>query len=95
LRPSSPPGPIGASSWPATTALLPRRGFLTLDFGVILKGYCSDMTRTVYLGKPKLNERNAYEAVLEARNPQWRGRCRVHAAMSTRLRAEFCARRLG
>jgi Xaa-Pro aminopeptidase len=24
------------------------------------------MTRTVYLGKPKANERNAYEAVLEA-----------------------------
>lgn len=50
----------------ATEARLPRRGFLTLDFGVILKGYCSDMTRTVYLGKPKTNERNAYEAVLEA-----------------------------
>jgi Xaa-Pro aminopeptidase len=50
----------------ATEARLPRRGFLTLDFGVILKGYCSDMTRTVYLGKPKSNERNAYEAVLEA-----------------------------
>jgi Xaa-Pro aminopeptidase len=50
----------------ATEARLPRRGFLTLDFGVILKGYCSDMTRTVYLGKPKANERNAYEAVLEA-----------------------------
>jgi Xaa-Pro aminopeptidase len=50
----------------ATEARLPRRGFLTLDFGVILKGYCSDMTRTVYLGKPKADERNAYEAVLEA-----------------------------
>jgi len=50
----------------ATTAPLPRRGFLTLDFGVILKGYCSDMTRTVYLGKPRTNERNAYHAVLEA-----------------------------
>jgi len=50
----------------ATTARLPRRGFLTLDFGVILKGYCSDMTRTVYLGKPKANERSAYHAVLEA-----------------------------
>jgi Xaa-Pro aminopeptidase len=50
----------------ATSALLPRRGFLTLDFGVILKGYCSDMTRTVYLGKPRANERSAYEAVLEA-----------------------------
>jgi len=31
----------------ATTARLPRRGFLTLDFGIIHDGYCSDMTRTV------------------------------------------------
>jgi Xaa-Pro aminopeptidase len=50
----------------ATSARLPRRGFLTLDFGIILGGYCSDMTRTVYLGKPRLKERNAYQAVLEA-----------------------------
>jgi len=50
----------------ATRAPLPRRGFLTLDFGIILEGYCSDMTRTVYLGRPKVNERKAYEAVLEA-----------------------------
>ena len=50
----------------ATAALLPRRGFVTLDFGIIHKGYCSDMTRTVYLGKPKPDERKAYEAVLEA-----------------------------
>jgi Xaa-Pro aminopeptidase len=50
----------------ATTAKLPRRGFVTLDFGVILNGYCSDMTRTVHLGKPKADERAAYEAVLEA-----------------------------
>lgn len=50
----------------ATTSLLPRRGFLTLDFGVILKGYCSDMTRTVYLGRPRPQERNTYNAVLEA-----------------------------
>ena len=50
----------------ASLAKLPRRGFVTMDFGVILKGYCSDMTRTVYLGKPRTNERNAYHAVLEA-----------------------------
>jgi Xaa-Pro aminopeptidase len=50
----------------ASGALLPRRGFLTLDFGIILKGYCSDMTRTVYLGQPRPKERSAYEAVLEA-----------------------------
>jgi Xaa-Pro aminopeptidase len=50
----------------ASKARLPRRGFLTLDFGVILKGYCSDMTRTVCLGKPTARERMVYEAVLEA-----------------------------
>ena len=50
----------------ATANPLPRRGFLTLDFGIILKGYCSDMTRTVFLGRPKGGERSAYEAVLEA-----------------------------
>jgi Xaa-Pro aminopeptidase len=50
----------------ATTTRLPRRGFLALDFGVILKGYCSDMTRTVYLGTPRGNERRTYQAVLEA-----------------------------
>jgi Xaa-Pro aminopeptidase len=50
----------------ATSAQLPRRGFLTMDFGVILKGYCSDMTRTVFLGKPRIEERNTYQVVLEA-----------------------------
>jgi Xaa-Pro aminopeptidase len=50
----------------ATAALLPRRGFVTLDFGIILRGYCSDMTRTVYLGKPGPGERKAYDSVLEA-----------------------------
>jgi Xaa-Pro aminopeptidase len=50
----------------ASAAKLPRSGFVTLDFGVILNGYCSDMTRTVHLGKPKANERATYEVVLEA-----------------------------
>ncbi len=35
----------------ATGAKLPAKGFVTLDFGVLLDGYCSDMTRTVHLGK--------------------------------------------
>jgi Xaa-Pro aminopeptidase len=50
----------------ASGAKLPKRGFLTLDFGVILKGYCSDMTRTVCLGKPTARERDVYETVLAA-----------------------------
>jgi len=50
----------------ATASRLPRRGFLTLDFGIIHDGYCSDMTRTVYFGSPRPDERDAYLAVLEA-----------------------------
>jgi len=63
----------------ATTTQLPRKGFVTLDFGIIHGGYCSDMTRTVYLGKPKATERAAYEAVLEA---QQAGAAAVHAGAS-------------
>jgi Xaa-Pro aminopeptidase len=37
-----------------------------MDFGVLLEGYCSDMTRTVHLGPARKGEREAYDAVLEA-----------------------------
>jgi Xaa-Pro aminopeptidase len=50
----------------ATQAPLPRKGFVTMDFGVILNGYCSDMTRTLHVGRPSHEERSAYDAVLEA-----------------------------
>ena len=50
----------------ATLAKLPRNGPVTLDFGVVLNGYCSDMTRTVHLGKPKSEVRSVYDLVLEA-----------------------------
>jgi Xaa-Pro aminopeptidase len=50
----------------ASAAKLPRRGFVTLDFGVLLEGYCSDMTRTVHLGKPTAREWDVYHSVLEA-----------------------------
>jgi Xaa-Pro aminopeptidase len=50
----------------ATLSRLPRRGFVTLDFGVLLDGYCSDMTRTIHIGRATAEERNAYDAVLEA-----------------------------
>lgn len=50
----------------ASLAALPERGFVILDFGVILGGYCSDMTRTLHLGKPDQRARTIYEAVLEA-----------------------------
>jgi Xaa-Pro aminopeptidase len=42
------------------------RGFVVCDFGVILKSYCSDQTRTVWVGAPDEDARHAYEAVREA-----------------------------
>lgn len=50
----------------ASAGKTPRNGFITLDFGVILNGYCSDMTRTVCVGRLSREERTAYDAVLEA-----------------------------
>jgi len=40
--------------------------FVTLDFGVRLDGYHSDLTRTVFLGEPTDRHREVYQAVLDA-----------------------------
>ncbi|HYM78712.1 MAG TPA: Xaa-Pro peptidase family protein [Candidatus Dormibacteraeota bacterium] len=40
--------------------------FVVCDFGVILSGYCSDQTRTVWVGDVPEDGRRAYGAVLEA-----------------------------
>ena len=50
----------------ASAAAIPARGFVVCDFGVILAGYCSDMTRTVYVGRPAADDRETYQAVREA-----------------------------
>ena len=50
----------------ASAQPIPRRGFVVVDSGVILRGYCSDMTRTVHVGRVGREERQWYEAVLEA-----------------------------
>jgi Xaa-Pro aminopeptidase len=50
----------------ASSSLISSRGFVVLDFGVILAGYCSDMTRTVSVGKASGAMRSMYKAVLEA-----------------------------
>ena len=40
--------------------------FVTMDFGVIYKGYCSDMTRTVAVGYATEEMKKVYDTVLQA-----------------------------
>ena len=43
-----------------------EKGFLTMDYGARVDGYCSDMTRTVVLGKADAEIKKVYYTVLEA-----------------------------
>ena len=40
--------------------------FLTMDFGCVYNGYCSDMTRTIVIGKASDKQKEIYGLVLEA-----------------------------
>lgn len=43
-----------------------KKGFLVLDFGVKYKNYCSDLTRTLYVGNPTKKEIEDYNLVLDS-----------------------------
>lgn len=40
--------------------------FVTMDFGCIYEGYCSDMTRTIVVGKASQEQKKVYKTVLDA-----------------------------
>jgi len=60
----------GPSAWSPhsryTDRKLRRRDAVMIDMGVRYRGYCSDMTRTVFLGEPTQAMREVYAIVLEA-----------------------------
>lgn len=51
---------------PLTDRLIQDGDLLTIDFGVIINGYCSDMTRTVVIGKPSEKQALIYNIVKES-----------------------------
>lgn len=62
---------VASGRSPATPHHVPQkkrlsRGFCVIDFGIRHKGYCTDVTRTLYIGKPSRKEREIYELVLSA-----------------------------
>lgn len=52
----------------ASASPIPARGFVVLDWGVKLAGYCSDQTRTVHVGTPDADTRKHYNAVRDAQH---------------------------
>lgn len=62
--------------------------FLTMDFGCMVDGYCSDMTRTVAIGKPSDEQRQVYNLVLEAQTSA----CKAIRAGMTGKEADKAAR---
>jgi Xaa-Pro aminopeptidase len=47
---------------------LKKNQIILLDLGVKLNGYCSDMTRTIFSGKPTPKQKKIYQIVLKAQS---------------------------
>ena len=45
-----------------------KKGFLTMDYGAKVDGYCSDMTRTVVIGKADADMKKLYNTVRDAQS---------------------------
>ena len=70
-------GPNGAKPHARPSARRVERGeLIVIDFGCIVDGYCSDMTRTVSVGDPGPEARRVWDVVRES---QWAGREAVRA----------------
>src|SRR5690606_16147140 len=52
--------------WRASDASLEAGTGVVIDMGVIVDGYCSDLTRTVFLGEPDSQFKRIYDVVLTA-----------------------------
>jgi Xaa-Pro aminopeptidase len=50
------------------TKLIGQGEFVLLDFGIKFEEYCSDMTRTIFLGKASEKQKKIYQAVLAAQS---------------------------
>jgi len=65
----------------SSSRTLERGDFLLMDFGAEVQGYCSDVTRTVVMGKADEEQRGLYDIVREANALASSG---VHAGMTGR-----------
>lgn len=71
----------------ATDKAIRLGDLVTMDFGALFNGYCSDMTRTVMIGEPTEEQRQIYAIVLEA---QLRGVAAARPGMTGRELDAVC-----
>lgn len=48
-----------------TDRIINTKDIITIDMGCKINGYCSDMTRTIFVGEPTEEQKNIYNLVLE------------------------------
>lgn len=66
-------GPASSLPHGVPTNVKLRAGFLTMDYGAKYDGYCSDMTRTVVIGKADEEIKKVYGTVLRAQKAALEG----------------------
>lgn len=52
--------------WESSKAKIDEKKPLLIDFGMVYEGYCTDFTRTIYIGKAPDDFKRAYNAVKDA-----------------------------
>lgn len=85
-------GPNAAHPHHVTSATKLSRGFCVIDMGLRINGYCSDMTRTIFIGTPTNDERSRYELLQKI---QAATADRVKPKVTTAELDAFCRRELG
>jgi len=69
-----------------------KKGFCVIDMGVRYKGYCSDMTRTLYVGKASAKDYELYTTLLDAQKQSIN---LVHPGQPIQNIDAFCRNALG
>lgn len=96
LKPSFPP--IVTSGKNAGNDIHPKptdkklSGFVIIDLGVKVNGYCSDMTRTIFVGTPSDEQKKIYDLVLESEEAGIR---EVNSGVHAYKIDEVCRKALG
>ena len=67
-------------------------GFCVIDFGVRFKGYCSDMTRTLFVGEPTKQEEALYKTVQQVQEETI---SQIKPGITTKKLDDFCRLSLG